>query len=446
MYDKIVISGRHFPDGSDGLILADEDSPEPGSDDCEGFSGSDNPVSRQILSEASRDFKNSSGMPKIGGLTPFEQYREHESTATNGIDIHWGELDYTSIYPDDRGRVTTETRKNIVKHVYPRLLYAFSDVICFVCNNTKASSDILETLFAWAKDGHEKTLNQRVRPGLIIILNKIPVHSRDGLRDAKVATSKLLRSFEKSDRFEELRRRWRRRGRSISNAEELVLCYYDFFRVISIPTYDRQPTTTDEIAGQIKGLYSEISSVSDHIREKRRSFNMDLDVANLDAYLKTTATILGHDYRNALDFHEVLDGDANLPTSFGEHLARVLWNMVKIKRLNRKNKVGGEVQLLEDMVPYLAACIAARVDFFKRSKLSLLYSFVPLLTSVKSTPKRELRDEKRNSKMKLGEGYNYSEADIGGVSTRTGVDVGAQTTSRATKRVISSIQLMAEDI
>ncbi len=235
----------------------------------------------------------------------------------------------------------------------------------------RASHDILDTLFAWAEDGHDKTLNQRVRPGLIIILNKIPIHSDRLLRDPEKTAERLLRSFEGSDRFEELQRKWRRRGRNIRNARELVLCYYGFFQVISVPIYDRQPTTTSQISNQIKGLYSEIRSVSDRIREKRRSFNVDLDVANLNAYLKTAATILGNDYRNPLDFHEVLEGNDDIPISFGEHLSRVLWNVAKSRKLHRTSRIGGEAKLLMDMVPYIAGCILSRTEFLKRCRLAI---------------------------------------------------------------------------
>ncbi|KAK0722843.1 hypothetical protein B0T26DRAFT_704224 [Lasiosphaeria miniovina] len=327
--------------------------------DSEGFSGSDNPVSRRVHSDASKDFLNKIGLGGVHGQTAYEQYWEHSETAMNEIDLQWGEIDFATYYPDKRGHVTPDTRNKVVKHVYPRLLYAFSDVICFVTNNTRAAHDILETLFAWAKDGHEKTLNQRVRPGLIIILNKMPPQQRVG--DERSATERLLRSFEGSSRFTELRRKWHHRGKTINNAEELVLCYYDFFRVISIPTFNRDPTTTNQISVQIKGLYNEIRLLSDGIRNKRRSFNMDLDLPSLNAYVAKSATILGRDYRDSLDLHQVVGRDDGLPTSFGEHMTGVLWNMAKSRSLDDTEMVGGEAELLADIVPYLAACIVAQV-------------------------------------------------------------------------------------
>lgn len=105
--------------------------------DSEGFSGSDNPISRRIHSEASKDFLNKLGRSGNHGQTACEQYWEHSETAMNQIDLQWGDIDFASYYPDRRGHVTPETRRLVVKHVYPRLLYAFSDVICFVTTNSR---------------------------------------------------------------------------------------------------------------------------------------------------------------------------------------------------------------------------------------------------------------------------------------------------------------------
>lgn len=222
----------------------------------------------------------------------------------------------------------------------------------------RAAHDFLDLLFAWAKDGHEKTLNQGVRPGLIIILNKTP--DQAGSSDGGSATERLLQSFQGTTRFQELRRKWRNRGKKVESAEELVLCYYNFFRVISIPTFNREPTTTNEISMRIKELYSEISFISGHIRNKRQSFSLDLDIPNLNASLAKSATILGLDYRDTLDLHHVAGRDDGLPTSFGEHLTGVLWNMAKQRALHDTSQVGGEAELLRDVIPYLAACIFAQ--------------------------------------------------------------------------------------
>jgi hypothetical protein len=220
---------------------------------------------------------------------------------------------------------------------------------------------ILEEMFLWAKDGHDKTLNQRVRPGLIIVLNKMAHDSHGDLADSSLATSRLLRSFQKSRRFGELQRKWARRGREIVTAQDLIHCYYDCFRVISIPQHTREPAVAQQISGQIKAMYGYIRGMSDQIRAKKLSMNQDLDVPSLQAYLHQSIKALGADYQNSLDFHQLSEGDSPLPRRFSEHLVQLMSNMVKLRNLHTTEAIGGEAELVMQMVPYIAACIVAQI-------------------------------------------------------------------------------------
>jgi hypothetical protein len=234
-------------------------------------------------------------------------------------------------------------------------------LLCFSNVCLRASQDMLDTLFDWAKDGHERTLNQRVRPGLIIVLNKNTAQSHDILGDVNEATQKLLNSFQNSTRFEELCRKWKARGRTVRTAEELILCYYDFFRVLSVPTHTTQPPVAKQIAHQLRTLYEEIEAMSRRIREKRRTFNMDLDVSSFSAYLEHSVNTLARDHRNSIDFHRLSEGDYALPSKFSEHLVQLLSNMVKLRELDTTNIVGGEAGLVVDAIPFIAACIMAQL-------------------------------------------------------------------------------------
>ncbi|KAM0227446.1 hypothetical protein ACHAP5_012176 [Fusarium lateritium] len=249
--------------------------------DCEGFSGTDTPVARQLVldaakapvSRATQDGTLRSAPAPVREVV--DPLARHTSSASIRVDLQWGKVlapveAQTTLGRKRPGQVDPKSRSMVVKTIYPRLLYAFSDVVCFVTNNSRASQNILEQMFRWAKDGHERTLNQRVRPGLIIVLNKMPMDSHDVLSSIKKATRQLLPSFQKSTRFQELQQKWRARGRNIQNAEELILCYYDSFRVISIPQHTpSSPAVVQVISDQVKNLYNEILAVSDHIRRKQ---------------------------------------------------------------------------------------------------------------------------------------------------------------------------------
>ncbi|KAK0730097.1 hypothetical protein B0H67DRAFT_560740 [Lasiosphaeris hirsuta] len=340
--------------------------------DCEGFSGTDTPVARRILSKASRS--ESSQPLKDGTLRTATSSRsakdllaEHANTATHRVDLQWGQINapISSTAPSLKtavGHVDADSRKVIVKNLYPRLLYAFSDVVCFVTNNSRAAQTILEEMFNWAKDGHEKTLNQRVRPGLVIVLNKMPQDSQETMSSVERTTRSLLDSFQKSARFGELKKRWESRGREIHSARDLILCYYHSFRVISIPQHTAaSPTTAKKISQQIKILYGEIRAMSQRIRERRKSLGMDYDVASLSSYLLQSVTALGNDYNNALDFHRLADGDSALPRRFSEHLLQLMSNMVTLGGLDTTEEIGGESELVKDIIPYIAACIVSQL-------------------------------------------------------------------------------------
>ncbi|KAK3330701.1 hypothetical protein B0H66DRAFT_528046 [Apodospora peruviana] len=342
--------------------------------DCEGFSGTDTPIARRILSKANRaensqPLRDGTLRSATAGRPAKDLLSEHANTASHRIDLQWGQLNIPIQAPASTlagrkplGQVDAETRKIVVKNLYPRLLYAFSDVVCFVTTNSRAAQTILEEMFKWAKDGHEKTLNQRVRPGLVIVLNKMAQDFQETLSTVDKATKSLLDSFQKSARFGELQKRWQARGRSIKDAKDLIYCYYHSFRVIPIPQHTTSsPATSQRISNQIKVLYGEIHSMSARIRLKRRSLNMDLDVASLNAYLLQSVNALANNYNNALDFHRLSDGDSALPRRFSEHLLQLMSNMVKLRGLDITQEVGGEGNLVEDMIPYIAACIVAQV-------------------------------------------------------------------------------------
>jgi len=70
--------------------------------------------------------------------------------------------------------------------------------------------------------------------------------------------------------------------------------------------------------------------------------------------------MLGKDYRRAMDLHEVSSGDSSLPTSFRKHLLQLMSSVAAQRRLNEEDDVGGERQLVRDLIPFVAACITAQ--------------------------------------------------------------------------------------
>ncbi|KAI1375162.1 hypothetical protein F4677DRAFT_446666 [Hypoxylon crocopeplum] len=339
--------------------------------DCEGFLGGTTPVSRKIVADANATFNV---IQTIGKRlkSPRELIQDHLNNTNRKICLEWGHNHDRCPTPSTTSSmgqspaqsqhyvVQSDTRDVIVKSLWPRTLYAFSDVVCFVTNNTRSTQDALCNLFDWAKEGFERTINQRVRPGLIIVLNKNCEASDNLLRDVDCATNELLRSFEQSSRFSDFRRKWENRGRTIHSARDLIKCYYHDFRVVSIPLHARAPSTAKSISNQVLTLYCEIRSLSAQIQEHRKLSNMNLDVASFNRYLEQSIRTIALDHQNSLDFHPMSENDTPLPTRPSEHLSLLLRNLVRYRKLDKSTKIGSEAQLIKEMIPYLAASIKAQ--------------------------------------------------------------------------------------
>lgn len=64
-------------------------------------------------------------------------------------------------------------RRNHVNQSYPKLVYLFSDVVCFVTQSNWREKQFLDTLIDWASQGSANIVNQGIKPKLVIIFNKI---------------------------------------------------------------------------------------------------------------------------------------------------------------------------------------------------------------------------------------------------------------------------------
>lgn len=64
-------------------------------------------------------------------------------------------------------------RRNHVEQTYPKLVYLFSDVILYVTDANWKNKSFLDRLIAWASQGSANSVNQSVKPKLIVIFNKV---------------------------------------------------------------------------------------------------------------------------------------------------------------------------------------------------------------------------------------------------------------------------------
>ncbi|KAF5010278.1 hypothetical protein FDECE_3563 [Fusarium decemcellulare] len=336
--------------------------------DCEGFSGNDGTVAQKFRSALEEPGILREAIFGRRGATAHEErtlqaeqnelLKEVTDFSENPLgqyDLLWGRLSR------DASSVHTTTRNKVVQHLYPRLLYAFSDVVCYVTNNGRTSGVFLPQLIEWAKEGYERIHNQRFRPALIIILNK----DDDDDDEVGGATEELLRSFERTQEYRTLRAELIERENRVENASDLLKCYYSYFRVIIIPSLrrDSSPAHATSVSRHIKLLYATIQKAARDIRREKEDKGAEADLSMLDSYLNRSLDTLAKDYRSSLDFHSVTKDDSPIPTNFRQHMAAAMFGLSQVRRLHESQDSSGELELVEDFTPFVAACIAAQLPW-----------------------------------------------------------------------------------
>ncbi|KAK6529776.1 hypothetical protein TWF281_008935 [Arthrobotrys megalospora] len=87
-------------------------------------------------------------------------------------------------------------RRTVVKKIYPRFLYIFSDVVCYVTRDHRSWADTAIRLLEWSSVGAQTTINQYTLPALIIILNAPIVENKDWVsNDVDAVTRDFFRAI-----------------------------------------------------------------------------------------------------------------------------------------------------------------------------------------------------------------------------------------------------------
>jgi hypothetical protein len=89
---------------------------------------------------------------------------------------------------------TEEERKNVVKKVYPRLLYMFSDIVCFITTLSKREQQtLIEQLTVYGGLAAAATVNQSRLPLLLLVFNK------SSQSEGKWSVEEASRDFNKNE-------------------------------------------------------------------------------------------------------------------------------------------------------------------------------------------------------------------------------------------------------
>ncbi|KAI1371265.1 FabD/lysophospholipase-like protein [Hypoxylon crocopeplum] len=245
--------------------------------DCEGLSGGEAPPKQ--LRQRSRD-------PSIADSDDTDASR-HCSTRP----IAWADTPQT------------QKREYTVGHLYPRILYTFSDVVVFVLRNPRAfESVVLDKLVRWGAASIDKSLNQPVLPHAIIVFNATDINVDDKEWDINKATQVLMTDLHnaiiREPALQEHVQAWRKRGKTITSTKELLECYYASINVVRIP-YKGSYMLLNEQVGKLSDLLHDRCRTS-YLR--KRQVRMLANTEKLQFYLQAAYDHFTKDLNTPFDF------------------------------------------------------------------------------------------------------------------------------------------------
>ncbi|KAI9849895.1 MAG: hypothetical protein M1837_000109 [Sclerophora amabilis] len=278
--------------------------------DCEGLSGGNNiPLGAR--------YKVSANAPA---------YRRRATSNNNQRFLQIIRMMGHSSKRDITWATTPETRQReyAATHLYPRLLYTFSDVVVFVLRNDRTfESVVLQKLLDWASASIEKSLNQPALPHAIVVLNATDTSIDPSQWDVRTATRKLLSVVEKAiDRdpaIAEYAEHWRIRGKDIKSTEELIRCYYSSFAVVRVPVKGRYMLINEKIE-KLQWEIGNRSSLAHNTKKRLRTLS---NADELQTYLQMGFDHFSKNLDLPFDFVEHSWKNNPIPQDFGGNILRL---------------------------------------------------------------------------------------------------------------------------
>ncbi|THC94944.1 hypothetical protein EYZ11_005583 [Aspergillus tanneri] len=264
----------------------------------------------------------------------------------------------------------TKSREYIVRNLYPRLLYTFSDTIVFVTKNPRVVENVVDQLIEWASAALEKSSNQPVLPHAIIILNAAENNTDPRLWDIDQSTEHLMDNMNEAiERNHNLRARvafWAPRQRRITCIRDLLLSYYSTIRVVRIPERGR-PKLINE---QIERLYQEINRACLESLEAKRKLRMLLNSDELQPYLQQAFDHFTCDLELPFDFVQASFANSPIHSDFGGNILKLAINILDVW----KDKLDGPA-IFKELSYIVASCVM--LDSARRKTLGPAESVFP---------------------------------------------------------------------
>lgn len=309
--------------------------------DCEGFNGGEqNPVAINAIELSNKMSPKYSYQPKTQPAMV-----QKVSQGTKRL-LKWASRD-SEKYEE------TSKRGYTVSEMYPRIFYAFSDVVVFVLDNPKTLEVIVEKLLEWADANYSRSINQPIKPHAIIVLNKSNTKTPDDQWDTINATAHLLSTtnaqLDDNRTFAKYAKEWRRRSTSrIDSMHDLLRCYYSTVHVVRIPEKSRYQLLNQQ-RQQLHNVITNCCAMSYRDKQDRELLT---DVDEFGYYLSLAFDHFSETLDEPFDFVEASLKRNPSSNNFGDDLLQFAINLATYRGF-----AGQVLVLMKHLTPFIASCI-----------------------------------------------------------------------------------------
>ncbi|KAJ3572874.1 hypothetical protein NPX13_g4903 [Xylaria arbuscula] len=250
----------------------------------------------------------------------------------------------------------TQKREFAVSQLYPRILYIFSDVVCFVLRNPRSfESTVLHKLIKWGAASIDKSINQPVLPHCIIVLNATDLNVDEKEWDVSKATQMFLSDIRDAIHREPILQQyaqiWRQRGRYLNSTKELLECYYASISVVRVP-YKGSYMLMNEQASKLSDLIKERCAAS---HAKKKLVRMQANTEKLHFYLMAAFDHFTRDLSTPFDFVKEMLRHSPVSRNFE---GNILSLAVLIKESASQIALGNDAEHIFRIIgPMIASCI-----------------------------------------------------------------------------------------
>ncbi|KAI1119643.1 hypothetical protein F5Y14DRAFT_396046 [Nemania sp. NC0429] len=266
----------------------------------------------------------------------------------------------------------TKKREFSVQHLYPKILYTFSDVVVFVTRNPRSfESTVLDKLIQWGAASLDTSLNQPVLPHAIIAIN-----ATDKLDAAEweieTSTERLMTAIEGAIYHEpglqEYVQTWNKIGKTITDTKQLLECYYSSITVIRIPT--RSSYTRMDI--QAERLFNLIKTRCTESQDTKRRTRFLADAERMQEYLQSAFDQFTRDLDAPFDFVKASLRRNPVPRNFEGNILRLAMSIKE--NSEQKSLENNAREVFRRLAPMVASCI-----MFDAARLNLMGTAPQLL-------------------------------------------------------------------